>query len=154
MKLLVSHRTETSDPNTVKAILLIVGLLGACNDAAADLASDTFLNIRMENYFRNPLEFPEPGFDIISAAEPLPEVASQRVIQSESLPELMRGEAWMKAQPSADNVPEGNTAALWSLVASTVLCLFCGCYLSVVGTQAKTHRQRRRVRTTIRMMAS
>ena len=138
----------------MKAILLIAGLLGACNYAAADSASDTFLKPRMEGFFRNPIEFPETGFDILAAGAPAPEVQMRRVIEPEPQTELMRGATWQALENNGYRGGERNGPALWWLVVSTVLCLGFGCCVSAVGSRVKSNRQRRRrAKTTIRMMA-
>jgi hypothetical protein len=136
----------------VKAILLVAGLLGACGFSAADLASDTFLKIRLENYFRNPLEFPEPGFDIIAAAEPLRDEQMRKVVAPEPQTELMRGDTWRALQPGRNDGEQPNGTALWWLVSTTVICLAFGACLSA-AQPASTHRKRRRVKRVRRMMA-
>jgi hypothetical protein len=139
----------------VKAILLVAGLLGARSDAAADLASDSLLKIRLEHYFRNPLEFPEPEFEINAAAEALRGAQIQRMIPAapQPQPEPMRGDSWFALQPKETSRPVRNSGALWWLVWSTVLSLAFGACLSATGTLARMHRRRRRVKTVTRMMA-
>jgi hypothetical protein len=157
-----SGRTKRSDPNSVKAILLVAGLLGFCNAASADLASDTFLKIRVENYFRNPLAFPEPGFDIIAAAEPLSREGGEVSIGPDDQREILQRERWATAPGKEGAIAQDDRAGAWWAISSLCAFLLLGACVSAAGSRRPRVRRRRhssqirrrhRVKTTIRMMS-
>ena len=137
----------------MKVILFVAGLLGVCNVAAADLVRDTFLTLRVENYFHNPLAFPEPGMDILAAPQPLAQLADQAVIESGGPVPVMRGGSWSDLQFQGEAREQPNSRQLWWLLATAGLV--AGATVSAAGRLGNhRHRPRRRVKTIARKMAS
>lgn len=139
----------------MKAILLVAGLLGICNVLSADHASETFQQLRSENYFRNPLEFPEPGIEIIVPSTGTAEndaMAIQMRITPEQRTEIMRGESGLLVRRPDGDEPNGN--GMWMLLLATLASLLTGVWFSMVRAGAVKRPPHRRVRVRVRRLAT
>jgi len=134
--------------------LLVAGLLGCCNVVSADHASDTFLKMRIEGYFRNPLAFPEPGIDILAAPDPLAEELIQQTMPAAEQIQVMRGEAWIVQPGGGTGAGQPNGVGLWGLLLSTLASLLFGGCLSAANAYTPKQRRRRRVKIVMRKLAS